>query len=400
MFNIQVSKKDLSVALESIASTVGNNSQNLSDDCISITDMGTSTIELYTTNGIEFSRATIILSSASSGKITRMPFVNFKRFKSIINSIPDGEFITIKSNVNDIEITYGMRKKPLKLTEATNGIIPLPNFTTANSDIIIEKELIKNVLGKVCSIIRDENSGTLAGCMRINTNGADIEITAVDVKNNRIFLHKAQTLNNNFGDLLVEANKLKKAFKLFNDFNDIKFEYNANIIKISGSDPISNNVLLESEYYLRVLSGTYPNNITGLFNNVPEFAVVNKDEIKASLTRINAIEDTTIGSGTLDLSIDKNVVNLVKISQYGKVEDSFNAENEISYQIKDVFKTKSLAEILNTFADNVTYNSPNTFEIGESVVPNSKGKYYVLRETGSQNSMFLITGYTNNTMVP
>jgi hypothetical protein len=400
MFNIQVSKKDLSVALESIASTVGNNSQNLGDDCISITDMGTSTIELYTTNGIEFSRATIILSSASSGKITRMPFVNFKRFKSIIDSIPDGEFITIKSNVNDIEITYGMRKKPLKLTGAMNGIIPLPNFTTTNSDIIVEKELIKNVLGKACSIIKDENSGTLAGCMRINTNGADIEITAVDVKNNRIFLHKAQTLNNNFGDLLVEANKLKKAFKLFNDFNDIKFEYNANIIKISGSDPISNNVLLESEYYLRILSGTYPNNITGLFNNISEFAIVNKDEIKASLTRINAIEDTTIGSGTLDLSIDKNVVNLVKISQYGKVEDSFNAENEISYQIKDIFKVKSLAEILNTFADNITYNSPNTFEIGGSVAPNSNGKYYVLRETGSQNSMFLITGYTNNTMVP
>ena len=395
MFNIQVLKNDLQTALNAISSTVGDNSQNLGDDCISITDTGHSSIEIYTTNSIEFSKATIILASGSSNKIETMPYVNFKRFKQMIESVPDGEYINIKANVNDIEITYGTRKKPLKLTGSVNGIIPLPTVS-GGSTITIGKIMMKEALDQACTIIKDDVTNALTNCIRINTNGYDVEITAVDIKYNRMFLYKKQGYSNNTGSILVEANKLKKAFKLFNDFNDIEFECNNNVIKISGSDPISNNVtIMEAEYYLRVLSGNYPTNVANMFNNVNEFAVVNKDELKASLIRIDAIEDNTIGSGTMDFSINKNLVNITKTSQYGVVEDSFNTENEISNPIKETFKAKPFAEVLKNFADNAVYGTPNTFEIGQASI-NGQGQYYVLKETGSQGSMFLITGFGNN----
>lgn len=392
MFNIQIAKDDLAEALSYVESTVGNNSQNFGDDCVSITDMGTNTLDIYTTNGIEFSRVQVVLTSGSSGKTERMPYVNYKRFKSMIDSIPDREYISIKATVNDIEINYGTRKKPLKLTGSTNGIIPLPQ--NSGAVITINKDIVENGLTQACSIIKDDTNSALTNCIRIHTDAFNVEITAVDIKNNRMFVHKGVTTESNNGDVIIEANKFKKAFKLFKDFRDLEFECGTNVIKVSGADPVnrSSQMIMGVEYYSRVLAGNYPTTVGAMFNNVTEFAVVNKDELKSSLIRINAIEDNTIGSGTMELKIDKNMVNIVKTSQYGTVEDSFSLENEIGTPIIETFKAKPLAEVLKNFTDNGTYGTPNTFEIGKSN-SNSNANYYVLKETGATGSMFLITGF-------
>ena len=391
MFNIQIAKKDLAEALSYVESTVGNNSQNLGDDCISIKDLGTNILDVYTTNGVEFSRAQVVLTSGSSGKIERMPYVNFKRFKAMIESIPENEYIAIKATVNDIEINYGTRKKPLKLTGSTNGIVPLPQVT--GNVININKKIIEQGLSQACTIIKDNGSNALTNCVRIHTDAFNVEMTAVDTKDNRMYVHKGVTTESNNGDVVIEANKFKKAFKLFTNFNDLEFECSPSIIKVSGTDPVlSSQMVIKTEYYSRVLTGNYPTNVSAMFNNVTEFAVVNKDELKASLIRINAIEDNMIGSGTMDLHIDKNLVNIAKTSQYGIVEDSFNLENEIGSPIIETFKAKPLAEVLKNFTDNGAYGTPNTFEIGKSNA-NSSSNYYVLKETGATGSMFLITGF-------
>lgn len=393
MFNIQVAKHDLGIAIDYVSSTVGNNSQSLGDDCISVTDLGNNILELYTTNGIEFSKANIILTSSNATGVEHMPYVNFKRFKAMIDSIPDSEYVTIKANVNDIEITYGTRKKPLKLTGSTNGMIPLPQIS--GSVITINKSIIENGLKKACTIIKDDGNNALTNCIRINTVGFDVEITAVDIKSNRMFLHKGTTTESNQGEVLVEANKFNKAFKLFADFRDLEFESGTGAIRIAGADPRSNNIILEGEYYIRPLSGNYPKTVAQMFGNVTEYSIVNKDEMKASLTRIDAIDDNNVGSGTMQLMIDKDIINITKTSQYGTVEDSFSAENEISTPIHDTFKAKPFAEVLKNFADNGSYGSPNTFEIGKNNM-NANGNYYVLRETGAQTSMFMLTGYSVN----
>ncbi len=394
MFNIQIAKKDLAEALAYVESTVGNNSQNLGDDCVSLTDLGNNILEIYTTNGIEFSKVNIVLTNGTSGSVEKMPYVNFKRFKTMIDSIPDSEYVSIKSNVKDIEINYGTRKKALKLTGSTNGMIQLP--TAINGAILtINKSVIEKGLAGACSIIKDDGNSSLTNCIRIFTNAFDVEITAVDIKNNRMFVHKGNTTESNSGEVLVEANKLKKAFKLFTGFNDLELECGTSVVRIAGADATnSSQMIVEAEYYARTLAGNYPKNVSAMFNNVPEYCVMNKDELKASLTRINAIEDNIIGSGTMELSINKNLVNIVKRSQYGTVEDSFNAENEIGYKIKDTFKAKPLAEVLKNFTDNGTYGSPNTFEMGQSNNNGNSANYYILKETGNTGSMFLVTGAT------
>ena len=394
MFSIQIAKKDLAEALSYVESTVGNNSQNLGDDCISLTDLGNNILEIYTTNGIEFSKINVVLTSGSSGTQEKMPYVNFKRFKTMIDSIPDNEYVSIKATVNDIEINYGTRKKALKLTGSTNGMIQLPTNINGNT-LTINKSIIDKGLAGACSIIKDDGSSSLNNCIRIFTSAFGVEITAVDIKNNRMFVHNGTTTESNNGEVLIEAQKFKKAFKLFTGFNDLEFECGTNVVRVAGTDIVSSSqMIVEAEYYARTLAGNYPKNVSAMFNNVPEYCVMNKDELKASLTRINAIEDTTIGSGTMELSIGKNLVNIVKRSQYGTVEDSFNAENEIGYKIKDTFKAKPLAEVLKNFTDNGTYGSPNTFEFGQSNNNGNSANYYILKETGSTGSMFLITGTT------
>jgi len=401
MFNVQVDRNDLFRAIEAVSSTVGNNSQNLGDDCISITDMGNFEMEIYTTNSVEFSKVNISMASgtASSSKPEKMPFVNFKRFKSMIESIPTGEYVTIKSNVNDIEITYGTRQKPLKLTGSSNGMIPLPTVQGIN-EITIDKNIIENSIKEATTIINDDATNALASCIRISCNSYNVEVTSIDTKNNRMYMHKATSTESNIGDVLIEGNKFKKALKLFTDFRDLNFESNNNVIKVFGSDinAYANSSLLSAEYYSRVLAGNYPTNISSMFDNISEYAKVNKDELKNSLIRINAIEDNTIGSGTMDLTIDNNFINIVKTSQYGTVEDSFGIENTITSPIKDTFKSKALAEILKNITDNASYGSPNTFEIGKKSMGN--GAAYVLRETGNGDTMYLITGYVNASSNP
>jgi hypothetical protein len=392
MFHIQVAQKDLAFALSAVSSTVGKNSQNLGDDCVSITDLGTNTIEVYTTNGIEFSKVNVILAMGCAGSIERMPYVNFKRFKAMIDSISENEYVSIKANVNDIEITYGTRQKPLKLTGSVNGMIPLP--TCNGSSMTIDRNIIETAIKKACTIIKDDSANPIQSCIRIYTDRFNVEITAVDVKNNRMFLHKSLSSDsNNTNSVLLEANKFNKALNGFTNFKDIEFEFDNNIVVATGKDS-SGSMISEFSYYSRTIAGNYPTNISKMFDNVTEYAVVNKDELKSSLIRINAIEDTSSNNDTMNININSNRIDIVKTSQYGVVEDSISLENEISSPINDTFKAKPFADILKNFTDNGSYGSPNTFEIGKN--NNGKNNYYILKETGKDTNMFLVTGFVQS----
>ena len=390
MFNIQVEKEALAEALNDISSTIGANVNGLGDDCISLKDNGNYILDIYTTNTIEFSKISLAIANGSSGKAEQMPYINFKRFKTMIDSIPDGEYVNIKSSVNDIEITYGTRKKPLKLSGATNGMMQLPQFNSQNT-ISIDRKVISKALNDICSIIKDDSNNVISNCMRIYANGFDVEITAMDTKYSRMYMYSTKQSDANIGEVLVEANKLKKAFKLFERFNSISFETNGTITKIYGTDPLSNSqMFMTAEYYVRSLSGNFPKNISVMFGQGVEFSKINKAEIIASISRADAIEDNVIGSGTLELAIKDDMVNIVKTSQYGVVEDSFSAENVINTPIKDMFKAKALIDVVKCMSD-------QNVQIGR--LPNAS--CYVVKDgsTSSQGS-FIISAVNANIQTP
>ena len=392
MFNIQVEQTALSKALSFIAPTVGKDS-NLGTDCIAVTDDGNFGLELYTTNGIEFSRTKIVLT-LGSGTVERMPFVNFKRFQSIIDSIDKGEYVSIKATVNTIEINYGTRKKPIKLTASPVGMMLFP-VVTSPVEFSIDTGILEKILANANAIIKEDPNNLINNCILISLNGHSIEATAVDGKNNRAYSCYSSNTDLNTGNLLLEVPKVKRSFRLFSNYNTVTIKSNGNITSILGTNSAGD----ETEYCTRQISGTFPNSISQLFNVNIEYSQISIKELEKSLTRINAIEDSTVGSDTLDLTIDGQLVNIFKASQYGIIEDSFDAENKISYKIHETFKAKPLLQVINAVLSNCYYGASEytfahaTIEIGKCV---HAGKdYYLIRKSSSANDVFLMSGYTN-----
>lgn len=399
MFNIQILNGDLKKALQYVEATVGNNSQNNGDDCISITDDGNYQAHIYTTNSIEFSSIGVVLMNGSNtnGKAERMPYVNFKRFKKIIDSIDDINYIVIKSINNDIEITYG-NKKPLKLTGSSNMMVNLPNIAQSNIGMVIDTEKLVDALKYSCTIIKDDTNNPIANCIRLHNDNFKTEVTSIDIRNNRMCLCTFNNTNSNSGDIIIEANKLNKIIKMFENYNSIEI-IPGNVIKISGLDAKQANILTKSEYYIRQLTGNFPTTISSMFNYAKDFAKINVDDFRASLERINAIEDNIIGSGTMDISIDGDLINITKTSQYGVVEDSFSLENEIVNPIKDTFKFKPFSEILKTVTDSKTIDSDSekVFQIANANIPN-QNNCYIIKKNDTISKSYLITGFNSNNL--
>lgn len=111
MFEVVILQETLKVALDYLAPTVGKNAQNLGDDCISLQSTDTGSCILYTTNTYESTVIEVICSNSTQSATA--PYVNFKRFKGIIESIPSTEYITIKEGVNQLLISFSMRKHQL-----------------------------------------------------------------------------------------------------------------------------------------------------------------------------------------------------------------------------------------------------------------------------------------------
>lgn len=397
MFNIQVSNSDLIYATDCLSGTVGNNSQNLGDDGICITDLGNNSLELYTTNSIEFSKIVIILSSGSTS-VEKMPQVNFKRFKQIIDSISPDEYITIKGNTNGIEISYG-GKKPIKLSGTSNVMTqyPVAQNNVSSCSIDISPSVFKKIIFNACNIIKEDSNNLISNCVKIEANGFDLSAIAIDNKSNRIFSYTGTTLEHNNGSILLECHKVKKNIKLFNFFDSVILNDFGNLISITGSNFQSSAALkfvVSAEYCSRTLSGQYPTiDPVKMIGTVNEFIKISKPDFLACIDRANAIEDNTIGTGTFDLSIKDDKVTVSKTSQYGTLEDTFSSVNTANTPIVDVFKSKAICDIINTYAT-------TNFEIGKINQSNVNGNLYAIKapdSISSDDSSFIISAYGNAT---
>lgn len=395
MFDISIEQKVLMKALDYLEPTVGKNATGLGDNCICMKTTGTGSVEMYTTNTVEVTKLEAIISAGGATKDTA-PYVDFKRFKTIISSIPDNEVVSIKANVNDLLINFALKKTPIKLVGCNNGMIPLPtnNFTDT---IIVPKNFVSNAVNNVCSIITDSSSTPIYNCMRIFTSNMGVEVTALDMADKRTFVQSGTATNNNpQQDVLLEASKLKKSLKLFEDYNELKLSMDNTTVCIMGDDPVSNyaqktkGMITDITYFARRLTGAFPANIKANFNPMPvEFVEINKEEILNCFTRIKAIEDKT-SNGIIGFEVNNNNCILTFNSSYGNVEDNIATENNVTRTFKTMFKYESISDIMKVIGT-------DTFEIG--VLPNHP-TMYVIKSTGSNDVMFTVPGITNTTATP
>ena len=394
MFDITIEQSVLAKALDYLEPTVGKGNTNLGENCISMATTGNGSIEMYTTNSVEFTKLEAIVSFGGNTQ-EQAPYVDFKRFAAIIKSIPSNEVISIKASVNDLLINFALKKTPIKLVGDSNGMIPLPsnNFVVNAQPMTIPYALLYNALNNVCCIITDSVSTPIYNCMRIYTDQTNVEITALDMNGKRTFVQSGLATGlNPTSDILIEASKLKKSFKIFENYTEIEMVMDNNIICIKGDVPVSahtqtaNGMVSEIVYYARRLNGSYPTNIKSTFAPLPvEFSEINKEELLNSISRVKALEDSSTG-GNITFEVNGNTAIISTSSAYGNLEDSITTENTISSSFKTTFKYTSLSDIMKVI-------DTNSFEIG--VLPNHPTNY-VIKAKGNTDIMFTIPGIVSN----
>lgn len=390
MFDISIEQHVLMKALEYLEPTVGKNTTALGDNCLSMRTTGNGSIEMYTTNTVEFTKLEAIVAMGGNTQDIA-PYVDFKRFKTIISSIPKNEIVSIKANVNDLLINFALKKTPIKLVGCGNGMIPLPNNQFPSSTMVtVPKEFVVQAINNACSIITDSVSAPIYNCIRIFTSNMKVEVTALDMTNKRTFVHEGVATNNNpQQDVLLEASKFKKSLKLFEDFNELELYMDQNMVRVDGTDIVNSHfqktkgMITNISYFARRLTGAFPANIKANFNPMPtEFCQLNKEELINCFTRIKAIEDQT-NAGIIGFEITNNSAVITLNSAYGNIEDSIDTENTVSKTFKTTFNYESLNDIIKTIDADV-------FEIG--ILPNHPTNYVIKAKGSSNNIMFTIPG--------
>ena len=389
MFNISIEQKVLMKALEYLEPTVGKNASGLGDNCIAMRTTGTGSVEMYTTNTLEFTKLEAIVA-VGGNSVDVAPYVDFKRFKSIIASIPANEVVSLEASVNDLLINFALKKVPIQLVGCTNGMIPLPtNQFPTSTQITVPKPVVKTAIDCVSSIIIDSTAAPIYNCMRIYTVNTNVEFTALDMTGKRTFCWNAQATNNNpTMDVLVEVSKLKKSIKIFEDFNELEFNMDNSVICINGTDMIqygqkTQGMINGISYYARRINGAFPSNIKAAFDPLPsEFAEINMEELKGSLARVKAIEDQTTG-GQISFEVSGNTCTVALNSAYGNIEDDITLDNSVSQSFKTTFKYDHLSDIMKVVGGDI-------LEVG--VLPNHPTNYVIKSKGSSIGVLFTIPG--------
>lgn len=397
MFNISIEQKVLMKALEYLEPTVGKNASGLGDNCISMRTTGTGSIEMYTTNTLEFTKLEAIVA-VGGNTVDTAPYVDFKRFKSIIASIPANEVVSLEASVNDLLINFALKKTPIQLVGCNNGMIPLPtNQFPSSTQVTIPKSVVKTAIDNVSSIIVDSTAAPIYNCMRIYTVNTNVEFTALDMTGKRTFNMNSQATNNNpTVDVLVEVSKLKKSLKIFEDFNELEFNMDNSMVCINGTDMVqygqkTQGMINGISYYARRINGAFPTNIKAAFNPLPsEFAEVNMEELKCSFARVKAIEDQTTG-GQISFEVSGNTCTIALNTGYGNIEDDISLDNSVSQSFKTAFKYEHLSDIMKVVGGDV-------LEIG--ILPNHPSNYVVKSKGSSIDVLFTIPGLVGASAQP
>lgn len=389
MFNISIEQTVLMKALEYLEPTVGKNQTGLGDNCISMKTTGNGSVEMYTTNSIEFTKLEAIVAVGGNTQ-EQAPYVDFKRFKGIIASIPENEVISIEANVNDLLINFALKKTPIKLVGCNNGIIPLPNNAFPSSSMVsVPKNVMLHASNCVSSIITDTVSTPIYNCMRIYTTAMSVEVTALDMTGKRTIAYTDNAITNNpTAEILIEASKLKKSMKLFEDFNEMEMYMDANMVRIDGADIVSQysqktkGMISEISYFARRLNGAFPTNIKSNFLPSPtEFIELNKDELFSVFSRVKSIEDKS-NNGQIGFEVNGGNCIITASTAHGNIEDVVNAENSVTTSFKTTFKYDNLSDIMKVI-------TTDTVEIG--VLPNHPNNF-VVKNAKIDNMVFTVPG--------
>lgn len=404
MFEISILQETLIAVLNYIEPTVGKNSQNLGDDCISMESTDTGSCIFYTTNMIE---STIIESACSNAtKQAMAPYVNFKKFKGIISTIPAKEYIIIKEGVNELLISFQMRKVPIKLVGNNNGMLPRPTIidNLPNDMVDVPIAFFNQAVTNASTIIQESNTTQTMNCVRFTIGNPDITAEAIDMNSKRTFMvtEKSGTVSSPIS-FLIEANKMQKSLKLFEDFVDIEIGKDNSMILLKGNNravyynqkqKVASADIMNVFYCLRQIVGVYPN-VAQYYTTAyypTEFITVNKKDLLNSISRIKAIGDDTSFHTGISIKADKKEFTTSFTSQYGSIEDPIDVVNAIKSSFNMIFNHKQLEDIIKTI---------DTEDVDIGQMQGAQGNFFIKPNPSSNiTGMFSILSMASQQQTP
>jgi hypothetical protein len=375
------------MVLNYLEPTVGKNAMNLGDDCICMESTDTGSCKFFTSNTLEFAQLEVICANATV--TNKAPYVNFKRFKGIIATIPATEYVTISDNgVNELLISWAMKKTPIKLAGNTNGMVAIPNVfisePLAMNDLPVQ--FLKDAATKASNIIQESVANTLMNCIKLHISNPDVVVEAIDVNSKRTFYMSQQIGNATTPQILhLEASKLAKALKMFEDYPDIEIGEESNITLIKSSSPKNNQCksvdIIDTMYAIRNLAGTFPA-VAQYFTPTylpQEYIAVNKTDLLNSIARIKAVADnSTTVAPCITVKADKGEFNVHYGSIYGDIDDMIDTDNSITIPFGASFNYKNFEEVIKSI--------PSGFiDIGVMQKTNSN---YVIKGSNSGNNTY------------
>lgn len=358
MFEVVILQETLKTVLDYLAPTVGKNTQNLGDDCISLESTDTGSCILYTTNTMESTVIEVICSNST--KAATAPCVNFKRFKGIIDSIPANEYVTIKEGVNQLLVSFSMRKTPIVINASNNGMIAKPSIVNTMPSQMLELPVtfFNDIVTKATAIINDSPTVQIMNCIKLTIGNPDVTAEAIDITTKRTFM-----MSNNIGTatkpvtFLIEASKMAKSLKLLEDFDDFEIGHDNAFILIQGTNrpqpwqrkhQNASNDITKVAYVIRQLSGAFPN-VAQYYTQAyepKEYITVNREDILNSIARIKALGDDTSFHSGITIKADKKEFSMEFNSQYGNLNDPIDVHGGINGCFGMVFSHKDLEEII------------------------------------------------------
>ena len=355
MFNVQILQSTLMMVLNYLEPTVGKNATNMGDDCICMDSTNTGTCKFFTSNMIEFAQLEAICANATTPD--RAPYVNFKRLKGIISTIPSTEYVTLAdSGTNELLISWAMKKTPIKLIGNLNGMVTAPavfsSLPTVMNDLPVQ--FLRDAATKASNIIQESVANTLMNCIRLQIGNPDVTVEAIDVNSKRTFFMSQQ-----IGNAVVpqtyhlEAAKLAKALKMFEDYPDVELGVDNNITLIRSTSPKPSSCktidIIDTMYAIRNLTGNFPA-VSQYYSSTylpMEYIAVNKAELLNSIARIKAVMDnSTTVPPSIVIKVDKGEFNLNYASTYGQIDDMVDTDNSVTTPFGASFNYKNFEEVV------------------------------------------------------
>lgn len=345
----EVESDILKTALKILSSTVAGDNATTGLDSIYMElnpASGYKDLLIRTSDGTDYTELIMTcLVTRNNNNITDFPRVSFKRFRTIISTMPDQTLLTITDDGGGISIKPSIGKgKPilLKNSNANKGaLVTYASGIKNGSEVIIATDKLTYAMNYASKIYDKNDAFLMHNCAHLMTgaNGRDL-ITTVSNTNIKTCHNIVEFLPGSAPNVnvLLNIDKMCKVLPNFIAYDNVEIDYDNKFISVVG-DTIKNNpdsimpgisAIPYFKHYHRFNVGIFPPLETMIYGKIPaaqDEIIVSASVLNTMLKRISAITDSNPITG-FELIMYDDIINMKYESTYGDIDFSGKGLNQ------------------------------------------------------------------------